>query len=218
MEICTASFEAHGVLLRCWFFMIVWLLETLLHSVRGRESATNARRVTWEKKARKVFPWTAAEHQQVGKLPCSSSNKSRSQKVPAGSLSLVSKSSTGFFRNVCVILQDGINWLAFLNKYKLHGILCDGNHPNNAFLDYLRYNTTFGWMTNLIGVGTSICCITNKHCWSYHSCILCHLFQTWGWVKPSRVFALLPGIAIFETRSTRYKLTQSTVTFHVTMA
>ena len=21
--------------------------------------------------------------------------------------------------------QDGINWLAFLNKYKLHGILCD---------------------------------------------------------------------------------------------
>jgi TATA-binding protein-associated factor len=22
--------------------------------------------------------------------------------------------------------QDGINWLAFLNKYKLHGILCDG--------------------------------------------------------------------------------------------
>ena len=23
------------------------------------------------------------------------------------------------------IVQDGINWLAFLNKYKLHGILCD---------------------------------------------------------------------------------------------
>ena len=21
--------------------------------------------------------------------------------------------------------QDGVNWLAFLNKYKLHGILCD---------------------------------------------------------------------------------------------
>ena len=23
------------------------------------------------------------------------------------------------------IFQDGVNWLAFLNKYKLHGILCD---------------------------------------------------------------------------------------------
>ena len=24
-----------------------------------------------------------------------------------------------------VCLQDGVNWLAFLNKYQLHGILCD---------------------------------------------------------------------------------------------
>lgn len=24
-----------------------------------------------------------------------------------------------------VPLQDGVNWLSFLNKYKLHGILCD---------------------------------------------------------------------------------------------
>lgn len=22
--------------------------------------------------------------------------------------------------------QDGVNWLAFLSKYQLHGILCDG--------------------------------------------------------------------------------------------
>jgi TATA-binding protein-associated factor len=22
--------------------------------------------------------------------------------------------------------QEGVNWLAFLNKYQLHGILCDG--------------------------------------------------------------------------------------------
>jgi TATA-binding protein-associated factor len=22
--------------------------------------------------------------------------------------------------------QDGVNWLAFLHKYNLHGILCDG--------------------------------------------------------------------------------------------
>ena len=29
--------------------------------------------------------------------------------------------------SVCAIvtLQDGVNWLSFLNKYKLHGILCD---------------------------------------------------------------------------------------------
>jgi len=26
--------------------------------------------------------------------------------------------------------QDGINWLAFLAKYQLHGILCDGNSPS----------------------------------------------------------------------------------------
>lgn len=24
------------------------------------------------------------------------------------------------------LFQDGVNWLAFLNRYKLHGILCDG--------------------------------------------------------------------------------------------
>lgn len=25
--------------------------------------------------------------------------------------------------------QEGVNWLAFLNKYHLHGILCDGRNP-----------------------------------------------------------------------------------------
>lgn len=29
-----------------------------------------------------------------------------------------------FYRGL-VPLQDGVNWLSFLNKYKLHGILCD---------------------------------------------------------------------------------------------
>jgi TATA-binding protein-associated factor len=24
--------------------------------------------------------------------------------------------------------QEGVNWLAFLKKYNLHGILCDGKH------------------------------------------------------------------------------------------
>jgi TATA-binding protein-associated factor len=28
--------------------------------------------------------------------------------------------------------QDGINWLAFLNKYQLHGILCDGIIINSS--------------------------------------------------------------------------------------
>lgn len=29
--------------------------------------------------------------------------------------------------SLCVFVtsQDGVNWLSFLNKYKLHGILCD---------------------------------------------------------------------------------------------
>lgn len=30
-----------------------------------------------------------------------------------------------FFIKSDGVLQDGVNWLAFLNKYKLHGILCD---------------------------------------------------------------------------------------------
>lgn len=29
------------------------------------------------------------------------------------------------FSNSLLRLQDGVNWLSFLNKYKLHGILCD---------------------------------------------------------------------------------------------
>lgn len=27
--------------------------------------------------------------------------------------------------------QEGVNWLAFLAKYQLHGILCDGEGPHN---------------------------------------------------------------------------------------
>lgn len=30
-----------------------------------------------------------------------------------------------FSAGLCLVLQDGVNWLSFLNKYKLHGILCD---------------------------------------------------------------------------------------------
>lgn len=28
--------------------------------------------------------------------------------------------------------KDGVSWLAFLAKYQLHGILCDGEFPNNS--------------------------------------------------------------------------------------
>lgn len=30
--------------------------------------------------------------------------------------------------------QEGVNWLAFLNKYQLHGILCDGRLTSLMFL------------------------------------------------------------------------------------
>ena len=32
--------------------------------------------------------------------------------------------------------QDGVNWLAFLAKYQLHGILCDGKSRVNNFVSY----------------------------------------------------------------------------------
>ena len=36
--------------------------------------------------------------------------------------------------------QDGVNWLAFLNKYQLHGVLCDGMLINDVLLRF-RYGT-----------------------------------------------------------------------------
>ena len=41
--------------------------------------------------------------------------------------------------------QDGVNWLAFLAKYQLHGILCDGEQsslvvvPNQALRTLVMY-------------------------------------------------------------------------------
>lgn len=51
---------------------------------------------------------------------------------------------------VFVILQDGVNWLSFLNKYKLHGILCDDMGLGKTLQSicilagdhYLRYRVT----------------------------------------------------------------------------
>ncbi|XP_027050229.1 TATA-binding protein-associated factor 172-like [Pocillopora damicornis] len=52
--------------------------------------------------------------------------------------------------------QDGVNWLAFLNRYKLHGILCDdmglgktlqsiciiaGDHHEKATVYKVQYST-----------------------------------------------------------------------------
>ena len=31
--------------------------------------------------------------------------------------------------------QEGVNWLAFLAKYQLHGILCDGEYEQNHKVD-----------------------------------------------------------------------------------
>lgn len=36
--------------------------------------------------------------------------------------------------------QEGVNWLAFLNKYHLHGILCDGWYLSLKYCTYA--NTT----------------------------------------------------------------------------
>jgi TATA-binding protein-associated factor len=57
--------------------------------------------------------------------------------------------------------QDGVNWLAFLAKYQLHGILCDGKL-------YLPWSSG-GWLTSLfqdMGLGKtlqSICILSSKH-------------------------------------------------------
>lgn len=34
---------------------------------------------------------------------------------------------------LCKYQQEGVNWMAFLNKYQLHGILCDGEQLENIF-------------------------------------------------------------------------------------
>ena len=41
-------------------------------------------------------------------------------------IAVSSRSPFVILTHVFFFLQDGVNWLAFLNKYKLHGILCDG--------------------------------------------------------------------------------------------
>ena len=58
-----------------------------------------------------------------------------------------------FFTRVLSVFpssQDGVNWLSFLNKYKLHGILCDDMGLGKTLQSicilagdhYLRYSHT----------------------------------------------------------------------------
>ena len=56
--------------------------------------------------------------------------------------------------------RDGVNWLAFLAKYQLHGILCDGKWVARILLLYCVYDRTD------MGLGKtlqSICILASKH-------------------------------------------------------
>ncbi|KAJ3895830.1 SNF2 chromatin remodeling protein [Lentinula edodes] len=59
--------------------------------------------------------------------------------------------------------QDGVNWLAFLAKYQLHGILCDGEVTNRSMLA----SSLIHEFTNIdMGLGKtlqSICILSSKH-------------------------------------------------------
>ena len=55
------------------------------------------------------------------------------------------------------ILQDGVNWLAFLRKYKLHGILCDGILFFQLFVNKI-FSKTFTDISNynIASVGSAV--------------------------------------------------------------
>lgn len=40
--------------------------------------------------------------------------------------------------------QEGVNWLAFLAKYQLHGILCDGKGIDVIILTSLTFSSRHG--------------------------------------------------------------------------
>lgn len=57
--------------------------------------------------------------------------------------------------------QEGVNWLAFLAKYQLHGILCDGKHCRRFV-----FGTTVLRLRLDMGLGKtlqSICILASKH-------------------------------------------------------
>ena len=57
--------------------------------------------------------------------------------------------------------QDGVNWLSFLNKYKLHGILCDDMGLGKTLQSicilagdhHLRYHATTAPTSHWLGGG-----------------------------------------------------------------
>ena len=56
--------------------------------------------------------------------------------------------------------QEGVNWLAFLAKYQLHGILCDGTYlPISMLSPFLITNPDMGLGKTL----QSICILASKH-------------------------------------------------------
>src|SRR3984957_12707661 len=55
--------------------------------------------------------------------------------------------------------QDGVNWLAFLAKYQLHGILCDGMYPLHLISYQLISSLDMGLGKTL----QSICILASKH-------------------------------------------------------
>jgi TATA-binding protein-associated factor len=48
--------------------------------------------------------------------------------------------------------QAGVNWLSFLNKYKLHGILCDDMVINWNFINYFSHSL-INLLIILLGIG-----------------------------------------------------------------
>ena len=64
--------------------------------------------------------------------------------------------------------QDGVNWLAFLNRYKLHGILCDGilYFVFDAFLRfiYVRQYITFLCPCSVKSFGALVLSVSLSKC------------------------------------------------------
>ena len=58
--------------------------------------------------------------------------------------------------------QDGINWLAFLAKYQLHGILCDGENRHSIDVADIT-DITFSQDMGLGKTLQSICILAGKH-------------------------------------------------------
>ena len=60
--------------------------------------------------------------------------------------------------------KDGVNWLAFLNKYNLHGILCDGTPIYETLVVFINlHNLTVSIDMGLGKTLQSICIMAGDH-------------------------------------------------------